>query len=189
MEPGPSLGLRRWDTLRLRGLATPTIPGQGGLARERARAFALTLALGCDACETRFSGRLPRPFSPCPSAGAQALGRRRPRYALRRKPNIPALAVLEQLARHHYVRRAIDDSLSSDTLDNYLDALDPRAPYFLEGDIARFERYCYTLDDVLRRGLALAFEIFNRYQATAEPSSSPFFASSKAALRHLTLVR
>ena len=80
-----------------------------------------------------------------------------------------ALAVLEQLARHHYVRRAIDDSLSSDTLDNYLDALDPQRAYFLEGDIARFERYRYTLDDALRRGdLAPAFEIFNRYQAAAE---------------------
>lgn len=80
-----------------------------------------------------------------------------------------ALAVLEQLARHHYVRRPIDDALSSDTLDHYLDALDPQRAYFLEEDIARFERYRFTLDDALRRGdLAPAFEIFNRYQTAAE---------------------
>ena len=53
--------------------------------------------------------------------------------------------------------------------DHYLDALDPQRAYFLEGDIAQFERYRYTLDDALRRGdLAPAFEIFNRYQAAAE---------------------
>ena len=67
------------------------------------------------------------------------------------------------------MRRAIDDTLSSDTLDHYLDALDPQRAYFLEGDIAQFERYRYTLDDALRRGdLTPAFEIFNRYQAAAE---------------------
>ena len=106
------------------------------------------------------------------SAGAQALGPEDgPLTLLAPEAEHPetALAVLEQLARHHYVRRAIDDTLSSDTLDHYLDALDPQRAYFLEGDIAQFERYRYTLDDALRRGdLAPAFEIFNRYQAAAE---------------------
>ena len=106
------------------------------------------------------------------TAGAQALGpkRRAPLRPFSPQAEHPetALAVLEQLARHHYVRRAIDDS-SSDTLDHYLDAPDPQRAYFLEGDIAQFERYRYTLDDALRRGdLAPAFEIFNRYQAAAE---------------------
>ena len=106
------------------------------------------------------------------TAGAQALGPEEgPVTPLSPEAEHPetALAVLEQLARHHYVRRAIDDSLSSDTLDHYLDALDPQRAYFLEGDVAQFERYRYTLDDALRRGdLAPAFEIFNRYQAAAE---------------------
>ena len=106
------------------------------------------------------------------TAGAQALGPEEgPVTPLSPEAEHPetALAVLEQLARHHYVRRAIDDTLSSDTLDHYLDALDPQRAYFLEGDIAQFERYRYTLDDALRRGdLAPAFEIFNRYQSAAE---------------------
>jgi len=106
------------------------------------------------------------------TAGAQALGPEEgPVTPLSPEAEHPetALAVLEQLARHHYVRRAIDDTLSSDTLDHYLDALDPQRAYFLEGDIAQFERYRYTLDDALRRGdLTPAFEIFNRYQTAAE---------------------
>ena len=106
------------------------------------------------------------------TAGAQALGPEEgPLTPLSPEAEHPetALAVLEQLARHHYVRRAIDDTLSSDTLDHYLDALDPQRAYFLEGDIAQFERYRYTLDDALRRGdLTPAFEIFNRYQTAAE---------------------
>jgi carboxyl-terminal processing protease len=106
------------------------------------------------------------------TAGAQALGPDEgPVTPLSPEAEHPetALAVLEQLARHHYVRRAIDDTLSSDTLDHYLDALDPQRAYFLEGDIAQFERYRYTLDDALRRGdLNPAFEIFNRYQTAAE---------------------
>ena len=106
------------------------------------------------------------------TAGAQALGPEEgPVTPLSPEAEHPetALAVLEQLARHHYVRRAIDDTLSSDTLDHYLDALDPQRAYFLEGDIAQFERYRYTLDDALRRGdLNPAFEIFNRYQTAAE---------------------
>ncbi|MGA1217142.1 MAG: carboxy terminal-processing peptidase [Pseudomonadales bacterium] len=106
------------------------------------------------------------------TAGAQALGPEEgPVAPLSPEAEHPetALAVLEQLARHHYVRRAIDDTLSSDTLDHYLDALDPQRAYFLEGDIAQFERYRYTLDDALRRGdLTPAFEIFNRYQTAAE---------------------
>ena len=114
--------------------------------------------------------RLPRPFSPCPSRLGSGPGPEEegPVTPLSPEAEHPETA-LEQLARHHYVRRAIDDSLSSDTLDHYLDALDPQRAYFLEGDIAQFERYRYTLDDALRRGdLAPAFEIFNRYQATAE---------------------
>jgi hypothetical protein len=112
------------------------------------------------------------------TAGAQALGPEEgPLVPLSPEAEHPetALAVLEQLARHHYVRRAIDDTLSSDTLDHYLDALDPQRAYFLEGDIAQFERYRYTLDDALRRGdLTPAFEIFNRYQAAAEePARGP----------------
>ena len=74
--------------------------------------------------------------------------------------------VVEQLARHHYVRRGIDDDLSSTVFDRYLEMLDPQRSYFLAADIQEFEKYRYIIDDALRRGdLEPAFEIFNRYHA------------------------
>jgi len=108
------------------------------------------------------------------TAGAQALSPEEgPLTPLSPEAEHPetALAVLEQLARHHYVRRAIDDTLSSDTLDHYLDALDPQRAYFLEGDIAQFERYRYTLDDALRRG-DLTPACCGSWRAASRPSIS-----------------
>ncbi|HSG90260.1 MAG TPA: carboxy terminal-processing peptidase, partial [Pseudomonadales bacterium] len=74
--------------------------------------------------------------------------------------------VVEQLARHHYVRRKLDDDLSSDVFDHYLETLDPQRSYFLADEVRGFEKYRYVLDDALRKGdLDPAFEIFNSYQA------------------------
>jgi len=77
--------------------------------------------------------------------------------------------VIEQLTRHHYVRQRLDDDLSSEVLDRYLEMLDPQRSYFLASDIADFEPYRYLLDDALREGnLEPAFDIFNRYQERLE---------------------
>lgn len=78
-----------------------------------------------------------------------------------------SLNVVEQLARHHYVRRRVDDDLSSEIFDHFLEMLDPQRSYFLAGEIREFEKYRYGLDDALRNGdLEPAFEIFNVYQST-----------------------
>ena len=74
--------------------------------------------------------------------------------------------VVEQLARHHYVRQSIDDDLSSEVFDRYLEMLDPQRSYFLAEEVRGFEQYRYALDDALRRGdLEPGFEIFNAYHA------------------------
>ena len=76
-----------------------------------------------------------------------------------------SLNVVEQLARHHYVRRRIDDSLSSDIYDHYLELLDGGRSYFTAADINAFEHYRFALDDALKVGnLDPAFEMFNLYQ-------------------------
>ena len=76
-----------------------------------------------------------------------------------------SINVIEQLTRHHYVRQRLDDDLSSQILDRYLEMLDPQRSYFLASDIETFEAYRYVLDDALRKGdLEPAFKIFNRYQ-------------------------
>ena len=52
-----------------------------------------------------------------------------------------AQIVVEQLRRNHYVDLEVNDALSSQMFDNYLEALDPGRYYFLASDIAEFETY------------------------------------------------
>jgi len=73
-------------------------------------------------------------------------------------------AVAFFLPKIHYKKQQIDDELSSQMFDFYLESLDPQKLYFLESDIKEFENYRYSLDDALRNGdLRTAFEIFNRF--------------------------
>ena len=76
-----------------------------------------------------------------------------------------AQIVVEQLRRNHYVDLPVNDALSSQMFDNYVEALDPGRYYFLASDIAEFETYRYELDNALRRGdLLPAYRMFNRLQ-------------------------
>ncbi len=76
-----------------------------------------------------------------------------------------SLTVVEQLRHSHFVKKPLDDGISSDVFDKYLDTLDGGRAYFLATDIADFEQYRYKLDDALKRAnLDPAYEIYNRYQ-------------------------
>ena len=73
--------------------------------------------------------------------------------------------VVEQLRRNHYIRKPVDDALSSAMFDKYLSMLDGNRSYFLASDIQTFESLRFTLDDALKDSdLGPAFYIFNRYQ-------------------------
>ena len=68
------------------------------------------------------------------------------------------------LTNWHYKDTRLDDELSSEIFDGYLDLLDPNKVYFLSTDIEVFERYRSGLDDALRHSdLLPAYEIFNVY--------------------------
>ena len=68
------------------------------------------------------------------------------------------------LTNYHYKRTRLDDELSSEIFDTYLDLLDPNRIYFLASDIEMFERYRHGMDDALRHSdLLSAYEIFNVY--------------------------
>jgi carboxyl-terminal processing protease len=68
------------------------------------------------------------------------------------------------LTNWHYKRTRLDDELSSEIFDSYLELLDPNKIYFLAGDVEMFERYRNGLDDALRHSdLLPAYEIFNVY--------------------------
>ena len=73
--------------------------------------------------------------------------------------------VVKYLTNFHYQKRAIDDSISAETLDRYLEKLDPMRVYFYESDIESFQKYRDKLDDYLVIGhVEPAYEIFYIYQ-------------------------
>jgi carboxyl-terminal processing protease len=68
------------------------------------------------------------------------------------------------LTNYHYKQTRLDDELSSQIFDSYLELLDPNRIYFLAGDVESFERYRHSMDDALRHSdLLSAYEIFNVY--------------------------
>ena len=67
--------------------------------------------------------------------------------------------------RYHYQKIRLDDALSSQILDRYLDALDNNRGYFLATDIESFESLRFELDDFLTASeSAPFFKIFNVYR-------------------------
>lgn len=76
--------------------------------------------------------------------------------------------IVDRLRDGHFIRKALDDEVSSQTFDNYLEFLDLRRLHFLASDIAEFEEYRLALDDALREGdLEPAFAIYNTYRDRA----------------------
>jgi carboxyl-terminal processing protease len=73
--------------------------------------------------------------------------------------------IVKYLTNFHYQKRAVDDSLSAEALDRYIDKLDPIRVYFYDSDIKSFQKYRYKLDDYLVIGhVGPAYEIFGVYQ-------------------------
>ncbi|MCK7593931.1 carboxy terminal-processing peptidase [Pseudomarimonas salicorniae] len=73
-------------------------------------------------------------------------------------------------ARFHYSPKPLDDALSAEIFDAYLDGLDGDRLFFLKQDIERFAPLRASFDDALQAGnLQPAFDIFNVYiQRVAE---------------------
>ena len=73
--------------------------------------------------------------------------------------------VTEFIQKSHYRHAVVDDDLSSQVLDRYIEALDNNRMYFLASDIAAFEQYRYLLDDMVRsEPLNPVFEMFDLYR-------------------------
>ncbi len=67
-------------------------------------------------------------------------------------------------SNYAYKTLPLDDALSADIFDNYLESLDGNKLFFTSADIARFEAYRSRMDDAIRdRELDPAFEIFKTY--------------------------
>jgi len=73
--------------------------------------------------------------------------------------------VSEVVERQHYRQTPLDDAMSSQIYERYLEALDGARSYLLASDIAEFEPMRYQLDDAIERAdAAPAFGIFTRFQ-------------------------
>lgn len=72
--------------------------------------------------------------------------------------------VTRLLAAYHYKKTSLDDNLSRELLDRYLETLDFNRSYFLASDISRFEQYQYSLDNALLLGqLDAPYDIYNTF--------------------------
>lgn len=68
-------------------------------------------------------------------------------------------------SRFHYSPRALDDSLSKEIYDAYIESLDGDRLFFVASDVEGFKPLRVQMDDALLRGdLQPAFDIFNLYR-------------------------
>jgi carboxyl-terminal processing protease len=76
-----------------------------------------------------------------------------------------AKRVYENLEKAHYAQAPLDDHMSSEVFDQYLESLDGSRSNFLASDLAEFERLRLRLDDSIKSGaLDPAFTIFARFR-------------------------
>lgn len=69
------------------------------------------------------------------------------------------------LEENHYSHAIIDDKMSAQIYQRYLEFLDGQHSYFLASDINEFNAYRYQFDDMIRTGeIDPAYLIFNRFQ-------------------------
>lgn len=76
--------------------------------------------------------------------------------------------VTEFVQKSHYRHAAVDDELSSQVLDRYIESLDNNRLYFLKSDVEAFNAYRDHLDDMVRsEPLNPVFEMFEVYRTRA----------------------
>jgi len=72
------------------------------------------------------------------------------------------------IERAHYNHTKVNDELSSEVLNNYIENLDGNRSYFLKSDVESFESLRFKIDDMLGpASLQPAFEIFEKYRVRA----------------------
>ncbi len=78
-------------------------------------------------------------------------------------------AILQLMQRYHYKRVAVDDELSEQIFDRFIEALDPQKSFFQASDMEEFDDLRGKFDDALRNArLQPVFDIFKRYRLRVE---------------------
>jgi len=76
-----------------------------------------------------------------------------------------ARKVADILQEAHFSRMPIDDRMSAQVYERYLDFLDGQRSYFLASDVSDFAQYRLRFDDMIRTGdIEPAYSIFARFQ-------------------------
>lgn len=97
-------------------------------------------------------------------ADAEAVVSDEPLLPESRHENIGEL-VAQFIQKSHYLHVAVDDDLSSQVMDRYIEALDRNRMYMLASDIEFFEVHRHHLDDVVRnQPLDPVFDMFSIYR-------------------------
>src|SRR5690554_75310 len=79
-----------------------------------------------------------------------------------------AAEIVSALQRFHFRKQALDDDLSENFLDAYLQHLDPGKSFFLASDIDSFNKHRHQFDNDFQRGdLNKSFTIFERFRLRA----------------------
>lgn len=101
------------------------------------------------------------------STGAPAGANLLPQGALvpAERQHLLARRVGAMLEEAHYSRTVIDDHLSEEIYNHYLDSLDSQRSYFLASDIAEFSQYKDRFDDMIHSGaIEPGFAMYARLQ-------------------------
>ena len=73
------------------------------------------------------------------------------------------------MQQYHYSKVAVDDELSDQIFDRFLESFDPQKAFFLASDIEEIEDYRLEFDDALLNAqLAPIFDIFKVYRTRVE---------------------
>lgn len=76
--------------------------------------------------------------------------------------------VRDFIERSHYSHASVDDDLSAQVLDRYIEALDSNRMYLLASDVDAFLKYRYQLDDMVdHEPLNPVFDMFDVYRTRA----------------------
>ena len=77
--------------------------------------------------------------------------------------------IVQLMQRYHYKPVAVNDELSGQIFERFLETLDSQKRFLLASDIAEFDKYRFEFDDALRKAkLGPVFEIFKRFRQRME---------------------
>jgi carboxyl-terminal processing protease len=72
--------------------------------------------------------------------------------------------IIDQLSNWHYSKKQLNNEISSQLFDKYIEKVDPRKQFFLEKDINEFQSFRYLLDNLLKKAdLEISKKIYLRY--------------------------